>query len=108
MDTVHAAYAEVYVYTMGPPGFIFQHVVDTSPRKPRTNSRPNSVVFDLGWPLSPRGATVFRPSGPKHTHGPLTQKTKMAGRMDAGHRRADAMRGDGRGVQASCHTGVLV
>lgn len=28
MDTAHSAYDEVYVYAMGRPGFILQHVVD--------------------------------------------------------------------------------
>jgi hypothetical protein len=48
MDTVHAAYDEVYVYTMGRPGFILQHVVDAfAVQTANDKSRPIGVVFGL-------------------------------------------------------------
>ena len=48
MDTLRAAYDEVYVYTMGRPGFILQHVVDAFAVQTANNeSKPISVVFGL-------------------------------------------------------------
>lgn len=48
MDTMRAAYDEVYVYTMGRPGFILQHVVDAfAVQTANDASRPISVVFGL-------------------------------------------------------------
>jgi hypothetical protein len=48
MDTVRAAYDEVYVYTMGRPGFILQHVVDAfAVQTANQDSKPIGVVFGL-------------------------------------------------------------
>jgi hypothetical protein len=48
MDTVRAAYNEVYVYTMGRPGFILQHVVDAfAVQTANDESNPIGVVFGL-------------------------------------------------------------
>jgi hypothetical protein len=48
MDTVRAAYDEVYVYSMGRPGFILQPVVDAFAVQTSNNeSKPISVVFGL-------------------------------------------------------------
>src|SRR5207245_9270566 len=48
MDTTRAAYDEVYVYTMGRPGFILQHVVDAFAVQTATDgSKPIAVVFGL-------------------------------------------------------------
>ena len=48
MDNLRAAYDEVYVYTMGRPGFILQHVVDAFAVQTASGaSRPISVVFGL-------------------------------------------------------------
>jgi hypothetical protein len=48
MDATHAAYEEVYVYAMGRPGFILQHVVDAFGVQTASNdSKPISVVFGL-------------------------------------------------------------
>src|SRR6266567_2055281 len=48
MDTVRSAYDEVYVYTMGRPGFILQHVVDAFAVQTATDgSKPIAVVFGL-------------------------------------------------------------
>ncbi len=48
MDSVRAAYDEVYVYTMGRPGFILQHVVDAfAVQTANDESKPISVVFGL-------------------------------------------------------------
>jgi hypothetical protein len=48
MDTARAAYDEVYVYTMGRPGFILQHVVDAfAVQTANQDSKPISVVFGL-------------------------------------------------------------
>jgi hypothetical protein len=48
MDTVRAAYDEVYVYSMGRPGFILQHAVDAFAVQTSSNeSKPISVVFGL-------------------------------------------------------------
>jgi len=48
MDTVRAAYDEVYAYTMGRPAFILQHVVDVLGVQTATNdSKPIGVVFGL-------------------------------------------------------------
>jgi len=47
-DTVRAAFDEVYVYSMGRPGFILQHVVDAFAVQTFNNeSKPISVVFGL-------------------------------------------------------------
>lgn len=48
LDTMRAAYDEVYVYTMGRPGFILQHVVDAfAVQTARGDSKPIAVVFGL-------------------------------------------------------------
>src|SRR5580698_5415366 len=48
MDTVRAAFDEVYAYTMGRPGFILQHVVDAFAVQTATDaSKPIGVVFGL-------------------------------------------------------------
>ena len=48
MDTVRAAYDELYVYTIGRPGFILQHVVDAfAVQTANKDTRPTGVVF--GW-----------------------------------------------------------
>jgi uncharacterized protein DUF5946 len=45
---MRAAYDEVYVYTMGRPGFILQHVVDAfAVQTANGESRPIAVVFGL-------------------------------------------------------------
>ncbi len=45
---MRAAYDEVYVYTMGRPGFILQHVVDAfAVQTASDQSKPISVVFGL-------------------------------------------------------------
>jgi hypothetical protein len=48
MDTTRAAFDEVYVYTMGRPGFILQHVVDAFAVQTATaGAKPIAVVFGL-------------------------------------------------------------
>lgn len=48
MDTMRAAYNEVYVYTMGRPGFILQHVVDAfAVQTVSDDSKPIGLVFGL-------------------------------------------------------------
>jgi hypothetical protein len=48
MDTMRAAYDELYVYTMGRPGFILQHVVDAfAVQTASQDSKPIGVVFGL-------------------------------------------------------------
>jgi len=48
MDTVRAAYDELYVYTIGRPGFILQHVVDAFVVQTATkDTRPIGLVFGL-------------------------------------------------------------
>jgi Family of unknown function (DUF5946) len=48
MDTMHAAYDEVYTYTMGRPGFILQHVVDAfAVQTANDDSKPIAVIFGL-------------------------------------------------------------
>jgi hypothetical protein len=48
MDSMRAAYDEVYVYTMGRPGFILQHVVDAfAVQSANDESKPIGVVFGL-------------------------------------------------------------
>ena len=48
MDATLAAYDEVYVYTMGRPGFILQHVVDAfAVQTADDSSKPIAVVFGL-------------------------------------------------------------
>ena len=48
MDTMLAAYDEVYVYTMDRPGFILQHVVDAfAVQTANQDSKPIGVVFGL-------------------------------------------------------------
>lgn len=47
-DALRAAYDEVYVYTMGRPGFILQHVVDAFRVQTATDGGPAiGVVFGL-------------------------------------------------------------
>jgi hypothetical protein len=48
MENIHAAYNEVYVYTMGRPGFILQHVVDAFVVQTATaDTKPIAIVFGL-------------------------------------------------------------
>ena len=48
MESARAAYDEVYVDTMGRPGFILQHVVDAFVLQTASNhSKPITVVFGL-------------------------------------------------------------
>jgi hypothetical protein len=48
LDTLRSAYDEVYVYTMGRPGFILQHVVDAYGAQSATSdSKPMAIVFAL-------------------------------------------------------------
>jgi hypothetical protein len=48
MDTMRAAYDEVYAYTLGRPGFILQHVVDAfAVQAANHESTPISVVLGL-------------------------------------------------------------
>src|SRR4051812_36514790 len=48
MDNLRAAYDEVYVYTMGRPGFILQHVVDVfAVQTASAETKPISIVFGL-------------------------------------------------------------
>src|SRR5437868_14343714 len=93
MDTMRAAYHEVYVYTMGRPGFILQHVVDAfAVQSVSDDSRPIGLVFGLvgRYLAGPGGPTTVFPRGdtarpPRH-HGPpvcgrrprLAQRTRPA------------------------------
>jgi len=48
MDTMRAAYDEVYLYTMGRPGFILQHVVDAfAVQRVNDDSKTIGLVFGL-------------------------------------------------------------
>jgi hypothetical protein len=48
MESMRAAYDELYVYTMGRPGFILQHVVDAFAVQTATNNgKPIGVLFGL-------------------------------------------------------------
>ncbi len=48
MDPLRAAYDEVYVYTMGRPGFILQHVTDAFTLQTATHeTKPIAMVFGL-------------------------------------------------------------
>jgi hypothetical protein len=48
MDSARAAYEEVYVYTMGRPAFILQHVVDAiAVQAADKSSKPIAVLFGL-------------------------------------------------------------
>ena len=48
MDTMRAAYDEVYLYTMSRPGFILQHVVDAfAVQRINDDSKPIGLVFGL-------------------------------------------------------------
>ena len=48
MEAMRAAYDEVYLYTMGRPGFILQHVVDAfAVQTADANSKPIAVAFGL-------------------------------------------------------------
>lgn len=48
IDTVRAAYDEVYAYALGRPGFIVQHVADASTVQTADHaSKPIAVVFGL-------------------------------------------------------------
>ena len=48
MDTMRAAYDEVYLYTIGRPGFILQHVVDAfAVQRVNDDSKPMGLVFGL-------------------------------------------------------------
>lgn len=66
MDTVRAAYDEVYVYTMGRPGFILQHVVDAfAVQTANQDSKPIGVVFGYRRLVSIR-LDFFRRQSPNH------------------------------------------
>jgi hypothetical protein len=48
METVRAAYDEVYVYAMGRPGFILQCVADgTVVQTATVDTKPIAIVFGL-------------------------------------------------------------
>jgi hypothetical protein len=48
MEDIRAAYDEVYVYTMGRPGFILQHAVDAFVVQTATaDTKPIAIVFGL-------------------------------------------------------------
>jgi Family of unknown function (DUF5946) len=48
VDEIQKAYDELYVYTMGRPGFILQHVVDAhTAQKVTADSTPIAIVFAL-------------------------------------------------------------
>ena len=48
MENIRAAYDEVYVYTMGRPGFILQHVVDAfAVQTAKVDTKPIGIVFGL-------------------------------------------------------------
>lgn len=48
MENLRTAYDEVYVYTMGRPGFILQHVVDAFAVQTATvDTKPIGIVFGL-------------------------------------------------------------
>ncbi len=48
MDPLRSAYDEVYVYTMGRPGFILQHVADAFTLQTATlETKPIALVFGL-------------------------------------------------------------
>ena len=48
MDEMRAAYDELYVYTMGRPGFILQHVVDAyAVQTANEQSKPIGIAFGL-------------------------------------------------------------
>jgi hypothetical protein len=48
MDSMRAAYDELYVYTMDRPGFVLQHVVDAfAVQTANHESKPIGVVFGL-------------------------------------------------------------
>ena len=48
MDNVRAVYDEIYVYTMGRPGFILQHVVDAfAVQTANRDSKRIGIVFGL-------------------------------------------------------------
>jgi len=48
MDNTRAAYDEIYVYTMGRPGFILQHVVDAFAVQSAEEGRPASISLVFG------------------------------------------------------------
>lgn len=48
METIRTAYEDVYVYAMGRPGFILQHVVDgTVVQTATADTKPIAIVFGL-------------------------------------------------------------
>ena len=48
LDHMRATYDEVYIYTMGRPGFILQHVVDAFAVQTATaDTKPIGIVFGL-------------------------------------------------------------
>lgn len=48
MDDLRAAFDEVYLYSMGRPGFLLQHVVDAfAVQNATSESKPIAVVFGL-------------------------------------------------------------
>src|SRR5215218_2034935 len=48
MENIRTAYDELYVYTMGRPGFILQHVVDVFVVQTATaDTKPIAIVFGL-------------------------------------------------------------
>jgi hypothetical protein len=56
MDAARAAYDEVYVYTMGRPRFILQHVVDAFAAQTATDdSKPWCKSLPYPCPLSTKG-----------------------------------------------------
>ena len=68
MDTMRAAYDEVYVYTMGRPGFILQHVVDAFAVQPRTPPASRSALCSVWLAFISALKSIFRAvRSKKHT-----------------------------------------
>jgi hypothetical protein len=93
MDTVRAAYDEVYVYTMGRPRFILQHVVDAfAAQTASEDSKPIGVVFALvGLYLhveknfdGRRVQQTHKHLGDRKREWPIVHLPKDRGRMTAG------------------------
>ena len=74
------AYDEVYVYTMGRPGFILQHVVDAYGAHTSTSdSQPIGLVFAL-LGLPSRREALLTTSGSDGTHATRTATACVADR----------------------------
>ena len=91
-NNARAAYDEVYVYTMGRPGFILQHVVDAfAAQNASEDSKPITVVFALlGLYLrvekrfdGRRVQQVHKQLGDRKRDWPVVQLPNHRGRMTA-------------------------